>query len=99
MLLLDHLRNELPPLCQQFGIGSVEVFGSVARQEEKPESDIDLLIEFAKDSDIPYNDRYFGFQFALEDKYNRNVDILTASTLRNPYLISEIEPEKLRIYG
>lgn len=41
-MLQVHMAN-----LEQFGVASLAVFGSVARDEARPESDIDILVEFA----------------------------------------------------
>lgn len=99
MLTIEHLRTGLPSLCERFGVGRVDVFGSVARRNETAESDIDLLVEFVDESQIPYSTRFFGFKDAVEKKFQRKVDLLTASSVDNPYLLSEIEAERTHLYG
>ena len=54
-MLLDELhqmKSVLESLAQQYGGHHLRVFGSVARGEEKPESDIDFLIELPRGYDV-----------------------------------------------
>jgi uncharacterized protein len=44
--ILDLLRQELPTLKNQYGVESLGVFGSYVREEQDPESDLDLLVTF-----------------------------------------------------
>jgi len=44
--ILQTLREELPLLIQKYDVKSVEIFGSYIRNEQKPESDLDLLVTF-----------------------------------------------------
>lgn len=72
-------------LCRKFGIARLALFGSAARGEMTPESDIDLLVEFAPDSkvslfDIPAIQDAFSAAFG-----GRKVDIATPEVLENPY--------------
>ncbi len=72
-------------LCRKFGIARLALFGSAARGEMTPESDIDLLVEFAPDSkvslfDIPAIQEAFSAAFG-----GRKVDIATPEVLENPY--------------
>jgi predicted nucleotidyltransferase len=46
--VLETLRRERPYLREQFGVDSIALFGSVARQEPRPDSDIDVLVEFGR---------------------------------------------------
>lgn len=60
LILLKKYRQEL----LQYGVKSLAVFGSVARDEATPTSDIDLLVEF---DGIATFDRYMDLKFYLED--------------------------------
>lgn len=77
--ILQILANEKPLLAARFGVRSLSLFGSAARDELKDSSDIDLLVEF----DGPSTARaYFGTQFYLEDLLGRPVDLVTRRALR-----------------
>ncbi|MBK6631868.1 MAG: nucleotidyltransferase family protein [Betaproteobacteria bacterium] len=72
-------------LCLKFGIVRLALFGSAARGEMTPDSDIDLLVEFSPDSkvslfDIPAMQDAFSAAFS-----GRKVDIATPEILENPY--------------
>jgi predicted nucleotidyltransferase len=50
-MLLDTLRTRKPLIeaaCRQYGARRIRVFGSVARGEEGPDSDIDFLVDFPR---------------------------------------------------
>jgi len=54
-MLLDHLRHNsasLNPIAAQFGASHLRVFGSVAREEETPDSDVDFLVELPRGYDL-----------------------------------------------
>jgi uncharacterized protein len=61
-----------------FGVES-SIFGSVARDEAHPESDIDILVEFPES---PTFDRYMGLKFYLEDRLGQGVDIVSHKILK-----------------
>lgn len=63
----------------RFGVRSLAVFGSTARDEAKPGSDIDFLIEF--DGQTTF-DRYMDVKLFLEDLLGRRVDLVTRKALR-----------------
>jgi predicted nucleotidyltransferase len=48
--ILSRLRAIQPELERQFGVNSLAVFGSYARDEAGPDSDLDLLIDFRPDA-------------------------------------------------
>lgn len=77
--VLETLSREKPYLAQRYGVVRLSLFGSTARDEARPGSDIDVLVEF----DGPAtSERYFGVQFFLEDLLTCPIDLVTASALR-----------------
>ena len=78
---------------EAFGVGSLALFGSVARDEAKPDSDVDLLVTFR---DAVTSDGFFGLKFFLEDLLGRRIDLVTSAALREP-IRRAIEPELLRV--
>lgn len=54
-MLLDALhaqRDMIHAACLQFGAQRIRVFGSVARREDRPDSDIDFLVDFPQGYDL-----------------------------------------------
>jgi predicted nucleotidyltransferase len=46
-VVVTRLEEVLPLLRERFGVTKIGIFGSAARGEEQPESDVDVLVEFA----------------------------------------------------
>jgi predicted nucleotidyltransferase len=99
MNTLNDLKAVLPEICPRYGIQWVDVFGSVAREEQRPESDIDLIVEFGAPRRDNISARFFGFLHEMEARYHTRIDILTENSLKNPYLKAEIARERIRVYG
>jgi predicted nucleotidyltransferase len=78
---------------QGFGVKSLAIFGSVARDEAKSESDVDLLVEF--EGKVTF-DRYMDLKFYLEDRLAMKVDLVTQKMLR-PQIRQTVEKEALRV--
>ena len=53
-LELDAVHDQIAELCRRYGIAELSVFGSVARGEDRPDSDVNLLYVSASDSRVPY---------------------------------------------
>lgn len=62
----------------RYGVKSIAVFGSVARDEAGPKSDVDLLVEF----DRPIGLRFFGLIDHLEKLLSCSVDLGTPQSLK-----------------
>jgi uncharacterized protein len=76
---LSLLAQHKPVLVRQFGVLSLALFGSTARDEAVDHSDIDVLVSF----DGPATSaRYFGVLFYLEDMLGCAVDLVTDKALR-----------------
>lgn len=76
--VLNTLHDHLPDL-EQFGVSSLAIFGSVARDEAQADSDIDILVEFADGATF---DRYMGLKLFLEDLFHRPIDLATPRSLK-----------------
>ena len=76
---LDILRHAKPELARRFHLKRLALFGSVARGEARPDSDVDVLVDF---DGPPTSKQYFGVQFLLEDRLGRSVDLVTDKALR-----------------
>ena len=64
----------------RFGVKSLAIFGSVARDEAGPDSDVDVLVEFS----VPVGlFTFLGLQHYLEDVLGRRVDLATPDALRD----------------
>jgi hypothetical protein len=94
---IDEIKRAVLPACREFGVRRLDAFGSLARGEGTPSSDIDLLVEF-DDPDRNPAKRFFGFLHVLEDTLGCAVDLLTVQSLRNPYFRKRVLRERVPIY-
>jgi len=92
-------RAALRELAQHYHIHRLVLFGSAARGELKPDSDIDLLVEF-KSSGTPSLGGMVKIRDALVSLFDgRKVDLATPSILNNPYRKREIEKNMEELYA
>ena len=87
--VLQQLASSKAELARRFGVTRLALFGSMARDAARADSDLDILVDF----DGPATSaRYFGVQFYLEDLLGRRVDLVTDKALRaelRPYVERE----------
>lgn len=77
---INTLAKVKPELAGRFGVTSLALFGSTARDVATRESDVDILVAF----DGPATSaKYFGVQFLLEDLFGCRVDLVTEKALRS----------------
>lgn len=86
------LRAHAAELVQR-GVLSLLLFGSVARDEARPDSDVDLLVELDRPSSF---DRFMELKLYLEDLLQRRVDLVSARALRAA-LRPVVEREAVRV--
>jgi uncharacterized protein len=90
---LELLSAHKTHLAREFGVTMLVLFGSAARDDAVPTSDIDTLVAF----DGPATSkRYFGVQFYLEDLFDHPVDLVTEKALR-PELRPVVEKEAIHV--
>ena len=78
----------------------LELFGSALRDDFHPErSDLDFLVEFEPLPAGAYAKTYFGLIEALERLFGRQVDLVVASAIKNPYFRESVERNKALLYA
>jgi len=91
-------RNRIESLCHRRGVLSLALFGSAARGELRPDSDVDLLIEFKPDAQVGLIE-FEEIQAEFESIFGRPVDLAGPAILRNPYRRRSILRDLRPIYG
>lgn len=86
--ILDNLRDHRTSLSERYGIRTIAVFGSYVRQEQTPESDVDVIVEF---------DRSLGLAFVdladeLEGILGTRVDLVSRGAM-NQKVYESISPD------
>lgn len=79
---------------KSFGVLRLSLFGSSARGEETPQSDLDFIVEFEKKS----FDSYMDLKLFLEDLFGRRVDLVLADGIK-PRLRAAILREAIHAAG
>ena len=74
----------------KFGVDSLALFGSVAKENNSVHSDLDILVEFSPG--MKTYDNYIDLCYFLEDSLDTKVDLLTPEAL-SPLIFDEIRPE------
>ena len=87
------LRRTMPELQQRFGVVSVRLFGSVARDEAGPDSDVDILVDFSGPVSLFVLADLREF---LMEALGRPVDVGTEGSLR-PRIREAVVAEAVRV--
>lgn len=98
--LIADKQIELSGLCKRFGVKTLEIFGSAARDARFTEtSDLDFLVDFLPKSPTEHADAYFGLLDALKGLFGREIDLLEVKAIDNPYLLESINRNRLALYA
>jgi hypothetical protein len=97
--LVEQKKNDLAGLCRRFKVERLELFGSAATGSFEPaSSDLDFIVRFSALSAGSYLDRYLDFAEALEQLFQRPVDLVTERAIRNPYFRRSVEATRQPVY-
>jgi len=98
--ILQQHRADVAALCRRVGTRRLYAFGSVVRADFSPEtSDLDFLVEFDDVSPADYAQAYFVLKEGLESLFGRPIDLVTDSSLANPYFRDRITAERQMMYA
>ena len=91
--ILELLAANSDDIARRFRVKHLSLFGSAARDELRPDSDVDVLVEF--DGPATF-DRYIGLIRYLEVLLQRKVDVVTETGLK-PRARQQVERDRIRV--
>jgi predicted nucleotidyltransferase len=101
--ILDEIeRNSaaVESLCRKFHVRRLEIFGSAVDGSFDPtRSVLDFLVVFDRQQGVIAFRQFFDFQFALADMFDRKVDLVQGSAMRNPYFIQSVNRSRKLFYA
>lgn len=78
--VIQMVRGALPELAVRYGVLHLDLFGSFARGEAGPDSDVDFIVTY---NEKPTFSSYMGLKEDLESLLGRNVDLVTLAGLKS----------------
>lgn len=98
---LDEIAERIAPVAKKYNIPKVYIFGSYARGEANPDSDVDLMIEGGDYSALDIAGIMEDFKVSL----NKSIDLINYETLlqkstieRSRLFIKNVNKEKVILY-
>ena len=92
---VEQIAQRILPVAQKYGLKAVYLFGSYARGEATPKSDLDFRIDKGQLRSLF---QLSGMQLALENGFQKDLDLLTTQML-TPQFLNDIQPEEVLIYA
>jgi hypothetical protein len=91
-------KEKIAEFCHKWMVTELALFGSVLRDDFRPESDIDILVTFSKDARWSLFD-WVDMIDELKSIFGREVHLLSKGGLRNPFRRHEILRNKEVVYA
>lgn len=91
---VQNITDRTVPIIKKYGIKKAALFGSYARNEQKEDSDVDILVQPTKDMSLL---DFIGVKLDIEDALKMTVDLVSYNGL-SPYLRDKILSEQKVIY-
>jgi predicted nucleotidyltransferase len=99
MSAIEKYASDIKRLCSKYKVRKFYAFGSVITPGFNEHSDLDFIVDFEPQDVDHYADNYFNLKFALEDTFNRKIDLLEEKAIKNPYFKMAIEKQRQLLYG
>jgi uncharacterized protein len=90
-------KDKLADLCRRYHVRELSIFGSAARGEMRPDSDVDLLVEFMPEAKVDLFD-YSGFILDLTHLIGRKADLVSKKGLK-PLIRESVLKEARLLYA
>jgi predicted nucleotidyltransferase len=93
--VLGPFRSEIARIARRYRVRDIRVFGSLARRDGTPASDVDLLVEFDRSRRTRSSLRSIDLASELEGLLSRRVDVATERSLHwyiQPQVVAEAVP-------
>jgi predicted nucleotidyltransferase len=98
--VIEQKRAAIEALCRALGIRRLDLFGSAVGGSFDPDSsDVDVLVEFDVRSGFDYFGTYFGLKEGLERILGRPVDVVSVTSIRNPYFRDQVMRTRESLYA
>ncbi len=82
-------RKKVAEFCRHWGVVEFSLFGSILREDFRPDSDVDVLVTFSQEAQISLFD-LVQMKIDLEKIFRRPVDVIEKDALENPFRKREI---------
>lgn len=92
---IDIAPDRIDEFCQRNRIRRLALFGSILREDFRPDSDVDVLVEFEPDTRLGL--KFFSIERELSQLFGRRVDLNTSQDLSR-YFRDEVLREAQNLY-
>lgn len=90
-MTLEEIKEKTAPVLKQHGVTYAAVFGSAARGEDRPDSDVDILVRLGRPTGMV---EFMRLIEGLENGLQKKVDLVTEQSLNRhvrPYILADLK--------
>ena len=98
-LAVSYDRAALLSACERYGVKQLRVFGSTTSTKHTEASDVDVLVEFDAGPGFDYFGTYFDLKEGLERVLGRPVDLVSVTSIRNPFFKQRVLESRELLYA
>ncbi|TXC85451.1 nucleotidyltransferase family protein [Luteibaculum oceani] len=92
--------NELQEICKKNNVAELYLFGSAAGGLSNGNSDLDFAVVLKEGlSPIEHGDSFISLLFALQDLFDREIDLVSYRVVKNPIFKQELDKTKVSLYA
>lgn len=92
---IEKIKEKIKPVAKKYNLTYVWIFGSYVKKNQKPDSDIDILV---RTEDVAEGFKIVEVKYALEEALEKEVDIVTTGSIKGSLLENE-ELEEMLVYS
>ena len=97
---VEERADDLKRLCIRYGVQRLDLFGSASTdRDDSGMNDLDFVVEFKPEALPAYADAYFGLLESLEQLFEKPVDLVVGSAIKNPYFLQSVEKTRTPVYA
>ena len=93
-MIIEEIKKKVAPILKESWVEYAGVFGSAARGEDTPESDIDIIVSVKKPISVY---QFIALKYKLEEILGKKVDLVSKNSI-NKYVKPYIEKDIVDIY-
>lgn len=90
-MTIEEVTEKAVPILKRYGVTYAAVFGSLARGEDRPQGDVDILVRLGRPTGMV---GYLRLIESLEQRLNKKVDLVTEQSLNRyvrPYVLHNLK--------
>lgn len=91
--IIEEIKKKKPELVRKYNIEKIGLFGSYAKNRQRMDSDIDIVVQLKKQDLFDM----IGIKLALEEGLHQKVDIVSYRNNMNPFLRNRIDQETIYV--